>query len=156
MASPARTSSAPKMFPSAVEKALANIASALWSVKARQKISASALELRHQLFRQLQLDLGVAAKFPKCAKYPRQTERRSVLHHRRPGRVAEFVRLGISVVYLAEAVDEFGVERVLTGKDPAIGDRVSQHVGRQTALFRDDTEKLVVSLHHETLDQLLF
>src|SRR5689334_15992349 len=144
------------MFPSALEKAPANIASALGSVKARQKISASAFELRQKLFRKLQLQFGIAAKFPKCAKDSRQTEGRSIFHHRGLGRVAQLFRHCVSILDLPQSVDQLGIERVLARKNAAVRNGVSQHIGRKPAFFRNNAEELVVSLHHETLDQILF
>src|SRR5947209_1609137 len=144
------------MFARALDKALANISSALRSVKGGQEVSPSAFELRHELFRQLQFDLGVAPKFPKRAKYSRQAEGRPVFHNCSVRCITELFRLGVSIFNVAEPIDQLAVQGVFSGKDTTVGNGVSQHVRGQIALLRNDPEKLVVGLHHKALDQITF
>src|ERR1700719_5214625 len=127
--------SATKIFPSALERALASISSELRSVKARQKISATAFELGHELFRKLQLDLGIAAKLPERTEQSGKTKRWSVFHDAGLGSISKLFRFRVGVLDLAKAVDQLAIERVFSGKNSPVGDSVPQHVGRKIALL---------------------
>ena len=57
---------------------------------------------------------------------------------------------------MAETVDQLVIERVFAGENAPVRDRVPQHIRRHIAFLRHDPEKLIVSLHDETLDVIAF
>src|SRR5436190_20134290 len=61
-----------------------------------------------------------------------------------------------SVVQLTKAIDQFVFERFLAGQNPAIGNRITQLIGWEVPLLRNDAEKLVVSFHDEVLHKVAF
>src|SRR5262245_10607991 len=146
-----------KSNPSAIEEAAANITkSRLWSVKARQKIRASAFKLRHELFRQFEPQFRIATEFSERSKQSEEIEGGAVFHNRGLGRVAKLFCFGVSILNLSETVDQLIVQGVLAGQNSAVGDGIAQGFGRQPALASNDPKKLIVSLHHKTLNQVAF
>src|SRR5438046_9100127 len=69
-------------------------------VVAREKIGATALELRKELFGQLDLQLRLVC-FAQCPEETTETEWRRIPHHRRLGRTTQLFRLSIGVFDLA-------------------------------------------------------
>src|SRR5216684_4595330 len=111
----------------------------LWSVIARQEISASRFQLRNELLRELEFDLGVGLS--EHAEKAAQAEGRAVLHNFRFRRTPQLLRLGEGVFQLAKSIDQFVVEGVFARENPAVGNGVAEQIGRKIPLFGDDAEK---------------
>src|ERR1043166_4566290 len=101
---------------------------ALRSVEAREKVSAPGFQLRHELARQRELDLVVRGA--EGAEEAAPGEGRSVFDDGRAGRTAQFLRFRKRIFDLSRAVDQLVLERVFSGQNPAVRDRISQAIGR--------------------------
>src|ERR1700693_4040987 len=99
----------------------------LRSVIARQEISAPRFQLRNELLRELEVDLGVGLS--EHAEKAAQAEGRAVLHNFRLRRSPQLLRFGEGVFQLAKSIDQFVVESVLARENPAVGDGGAEEIG---------------------------
>src|SRR6202162_5698634 len=105
----------------------------LRSVIARQEISAPRFQLRNELLRELEFDLGVGLS--EHAEKAAQAEGWAVLHDFRFRRTPQLLRFGEGVFQLAKSIDQFGVEGVLARENSAVGDGVAEQIGGEISLF---------------------
>src|SRR5882724_4741105 len=123
-------------------------------VIARQEIRAPTLQLRNELLRECELNLGIGlSKYPEEAA---QTKRRTIFHYFGVRRVSQFFRLAEGVVQLTKPIDQLVLECVFARQDSPVGDRIAQKVCRKISFFRNDAEKFVIGFHDKALHELAF
>src|SRR5437868_15239861 len=119
----------------------------LRSVIARQEISAPRFQLRNELLRELEFDLGVGLS--EHAEKAAQAEGRTVLHDFRLRRTPQLLRFGEGVFQLAKSINQFVVESVLARENPAVGDGVAKQIGGKNTPLVADSEKYVTRFHKD-------